>query len=347
MEHVPLSLSHRAPRRRILIATTAAVVGLAFALTGCTGSGSGKLSPSSKQTSIPTVSTACVSSGSASDSVKVTGDWGAPPNVSVNAPLKVTSTQRTVVIEGKGDVVKPESIVNLYYTLYNGTTGLTGDSTGYGSGKTIQVPVSPKLKLVGLFKSLNCAKVGSRIVGVVPAAEAFGSDGNASAGIEANQVAVFVLDVVSIIPTQASGDAVQPEAGFPTVTVGSDGKPTLQVPAGFKPPAKTQVETLIKGNGTVVGAADTVLVQYQGTDLATGRIFDQTWGASPASFAVTGVVPGFGQAIVGQTVGSRVLVLIAPADGYGPQGGNSSAGIGKDDTLAFVIDILSTGPTLG
>ncbi len=338
-----------APSRRILLASAAVAVGLALALTGCTGSssGSGKPSASSTSSSVPTVSTACVDSGSASDSVKVSGDWGTPPNVSVNAPLSVTSTQRTVVIEGTGDLVKPGSIVNLYYTLYNGTTGLTGDSTGYGSGKTIQIPVSPNLKLVGLFKSLNCAKVGSRVVGVVPASEAFGSSGNTSAGIAANQVAVFVLDVVSIIPTQASGDAVQPQAGFPSVTVASDGKPTLHIPTGFKPPAKTEFETLVKGTGTVVGAADTVLVQYQGTDLATGKIFDQTWGASPASFAVTGVVPGFGQAIIGQTVGSRVLVLIAPADGYGPQGGNSSAGIGKDDTLAFVIDILSTGPTSG
>ena len=40
-------------------------------------------------------------------------------------------------------------------------------------------------------------------------------------------------------------------------------------------------------------------------------------------------------------MGSQVLAVIAPADGYGPQGGNSSAGIGKDDTLVFVIDILS------
>jgi peptidylprolyl isomerase len=57
---------------------------------------------------------------------------------------------------------------------------------------------------------------------------------------------------------------------------------------------------------------------------------------------VNGFVPGFTNAIVGQTVGSQVLVVIAPADGYGPQGGNSSAGIGKNDTIVFVIDILAS-----
>jgi len=81
---VPLTLA-----RRTLLVTTAAAVGLAFALTGCSGSGGGTDTPSasSTATSIPTVSAACVSSGSASDSVKVTGDFDATPNVSLDAPL--------------------------------------------------------------------------------------------------------------------------------------------------------------------------------------------------------------------------------------------------------------------
>ncbi|MGN6503185.1 MAG: FKBP-type peptidyl-prolyl cis-trans isomerase, partial [Pseudolysinimonas sp.] len=45
---------------------------------------------------------------------------------------------------------------------------------------------------------------------------------------------------------------------------------------------------------------------------------------------------------VGQTVGSRVVVIIPPDQGYGPQGGNASAGIAADDTLVFVVDILAT-----
>ncbi len=38
-------------------------------------------------------------------------------------------------------------------------------------------------------------------------------------------------------------------------------------------------------------------------------------------------------------VGSRVLLVIPPADGYG-KAGNSSAGIKGTDTLVFVVDIL-------
>jgi peptidylprolyl isomerase len=341
MEPVPIAPLRRAANRRILIVATAALTTLAFALSGCTGSSSGTPSASSTPTAIPTVSAACVSSGSASDSVKVTGDFDTTPNVSINAPLKVASTQRTVVIEGSGAKAAPGSIVNVSFTLYNGTTGKTVTSTGYGAGRTSPITVDAGKVITGLVKTLNCAQAGTRVVGVVPASEAFGSAGNSQLGIAANQVIVFVADVVSLVPTKAEGDAIAPPAGLPTVTVAADGKPTLKVPAGYKPPATTQIATLIKGGGAVVGATDTVVIQYQGTNLATDKIFDQTWGASPFSGPANGFVTGFTNAIVGQTVGSQVLVVIAPADGYGPQGGNSSAGIGKNDTIVFVIDILA------
>ncbi len=323
------------------IAVVAAAVALAIVLAACGSNPTSTKTPTSSPTSIPTVSAACVVSGSASDSVKVSGDFNATPNVSINAPLKVSSTQRTVVIKGAGDKAAPGSLVNVSFTLYNGTTGKTVTSTGYGAGRTSPITVDASQVITGLAKTLNCAQAGTRVVGVIPASEAFGSAGNSQLGIAANQVIVIVADVISLVPTKAAGDAVAPPAGLPTVTVAANGKPTLKVPAGFTPAATTQIATLIKGRGAAVGPTDSVVIQYQGTDLATGKIFDQTWGASPYSGAVNGFVPGFTNAIVGQTVGSQVLVLIAPADGYGPQGGNSGAGIGKDDTIAFVIDILA------
>lgn len=331
-------------RTRLSAVSIAAALALAAALTGCSGSSSGSATSSASPSAIPTVSAACVPSGSASDSVKVSGDFGATPNVSMSAPVKVAKTQRTVVIPGSGEKAKPGSIVNVSFTLYNGTSGKTVTSTGYGAGRTSPITVDASQVITGLAKTLNCAQAGERVVGVIPAAEAFGSTGSSQLGITANQVIVIVADVVSLTPTKASGDVVAPQAGVPTVTRASDGKPTLKVPPGYKAPATTQIVTLIKGTGAVVASTNTVVIQYQGTNLATGKIFDQTWGASPFSGAVSGFVPGFTNAIVGQTVGSQVLAIIAPADGYGPQGGNSGAGIGKDDTLVFVIDILAAEP---
>jgi peptidylprolyl isomerase len=323
------------------IAAVAAAAVLAITLAACSSSAVVKPGPSATPKPVPTVSAACVSNGSASDSVKVSGDFDTTPNVSINAPLKVSSTQRTVLIKGSGDKAKPGSIVNVSFTLYNGTTGKTVTSTGYGAGRTSPITVDAGQVITGLVKTLNCAQAGTRVVGVVPASEAFGKAGSSQLGIAANQVIVIVADVVSLVLTKAEGDAMAPPAGLPTVTVAADGKPALTVPTGYTPPATTQIATLIKGAGKVVGPTDSVVIQYQGTNLATGKIFDQTWGASPYTGAANGFVPGFTNAIVGQTVGSQVLVVIAPADGYGPQGGNSGAGIGKGDTIVFVVDILA------
>jgi peptidylprolyl isomerase len=50
-------------------------------------------------------------------------------------------------------------------------------------------------------------------------------------------------------------------------------------------------------------------------------------------------VPGWDQGLVGEKVGSRVILEIPPALGYGKQG-NEQAGIKGTDTLFFVVDIL-------
>ncbi len=52
------------------------------------------------------------------------------------------------------------------------------------------------------------------------------------------------------------------------------------------------------------------------------------------------VVTGFGKALVGQPVGSKLIVIIPPADGYGSSG-NSSIGVSGTDDMVFVIDIIS------
>ena len=61
--------------------------------------------------------------------------------------------------------------------------------------------------------------------------------------------------------------------------------------------------------------------------------------ASPSASQPSQVIPGWDKGLVGQTVGSRVMLVIPPADGYGKTG-NSQAGIKGTDTLVFVVDVL-------
>ena len=83
-------------------------------------------------------------------------------------------------------------------------------------------------------------------------------------------------------------------------------------------------------------------MQYTGIIWATGAQFDSSWGGDPIDFPIgTGqVIPGFDEGLIGQTVGSRVVLVIPPDKGYGTAG-NSQAGISGTDTLVFVVDILA------
>lgn len=329
------SLSRVTATRLAVVASAAA---LALLLAACSGSSAPKSSASASPEASPLKS--CATSGSESASVKVTGDFGTTPTVSLGSAEKATSTEKSVVIKGTGAKAHDGSIVRASLALYNASNAKT--AAAYEPPANITVSASSVI--TGLAKILNCSQKGERLVGVVPPGEGFGSAGSSGLGIGAKDVMVFVVDVVDIVPLKASGTAQTPPPGLPTVKVASDGKPTLTIPSGYTAPATTQVATLIKGSGAVVAATDTVTIQYQGTNLRTGKIFDQTWGAAPFSGAVNGFVPGFTNAIVGQTVGSQILVVIAPADGYGPQGGQSSAGIAKDDTIIFVVDVLAAEP---
>ena len=62
-----------------------------------------------------------------------------------------------------------------------------------------------------------------------------------------------------------------------------------------------------------------------------------TWDGEPASLTLDAVVPGFAQALEGQTVGSQVMVVVPPDSGYGDA---AQGEIPANSTLVFVIDIL-------
>jgi peptidylprolyl isomerase len=104
----------------------------------------------------------------------------------------------------------------------------------------------------------------------------------------------------------------------------------------------TETETVVRaeGDGPKVPETATVTVQYAGYNARTGKSFDSSWtSGQPATFALTGVIPGFSKAIQDQSAGSQVVVAMTAEDGYGEQG--SGEDIQPGDALIFVIDIVS------
>lgn len=326
-------------RRPLSLATLALVPVLALALAGCT-SGSTSSTPTSSATKDASASCSAPTAGAASKGVKVEGALDSEPTVSFAKGLKVTKTQRSTVIEGSGRKATTGTLLNVAFTLYDGTTGKKVTTAGYKGMDAAQFTVSDKLFLPGLVKAMQCAPVGSRTVTVADSVDMFGTNGSESFGIAAGDDLVIVMDLLSTVPTKATGTTVAPKSGFPTVKLAADGQPTLTIPKKTAP-ATLQLEVLKKGTGAKVPSGASVTVQYQGTLWRTGKVFDQSWGSGPTTFSTDKVVAGFQKAIVGQTVGSQVVVIVPPADGYGTAG-NDTAGIKGTDTLVFVIDILAT-----
>lgn len=127
---------------------------------------------------------------------------------------------------------------------------------------------------------------------------------------------------------------------LPTATGSFGDKPTITFPEQA-PPVELAVEVLSRGDGAIVEAGQTIEVNYLG-QIWGGDIFDNSYDrGSTIEFpiGVGVVIAGWDSGLVGQQIGSRVLVSIPPHEGYGPNG-VPQAGIGGDDTLVFVVDIV-------
>jgi FKBP-type peptidyl-prolyl cis-trans isomerase len=284
--------------------------------------------------------------GASSDKVKVSGKVGAAPKVTFSKGISAKTTQRTVNVTGSGKVAAKGSKVTVDYTAYNAASGKKIDATGYTSKTTQSFTLTKDGLLPGLYKALLCAPTGSRVTAVIPPADAFKTAGQSDLGIGAKDNLIFVFDVdkVTSVPKtlkKANGTAQAAPKGYPTVKLAASGEPTLTIPKTAAP--KTlMIADLKKGSGATVKATDGVIVQYIGALWDSGKVFNNSWtSGGPVTFAANGVIPGFSKALVGHKVGSQVIAVIPPADGYGATP-PSGSGIAATDTLVFVVDILGT-----
>ena len=79
-------------------------------------------------------------------------------------------------------------------------------------------------------------------------------------------------------------------------------------------------------------------IHYKGT-LIDGTQFDSSYDrGQPATFGVSGVIPGFSEGLQLMTVGSHYRFVIPGDIGYGPNG--SGPTIGPNATLIFEVEML-------
>jgi peptidylprolyl isomerase len=314
---------------RLLAAPSAAVLAV-LALAGCA------ITPPTLETPAPTAAAeVCASTGPASEAVSVSGALGASPVVAAEGPFSVDRVERTVLLEGAGDTAAQGDLVEVTITMLNATSGDQGPGTA-----NARVLLQEAAALPGLLATIRCTPAGSRVVGVVPSEDAYGTAGQPELAIGPGDDVVFVVDVLAILPLQAAGTPSELPADFPELRLrfAPDGRPTVGIP-DVDPPATLQSAVVLEGEGPVVAAGDEILLQLQAVNWRTGEVFDETWGDSPRSLLT--VLPGVDASILGRTVGSRVVIVVPPADGFGSTGSPSS-GVSGTDTVVYVVDILAT-----
>src|SRR6266700_6551454 len=157
------------------------------------------------------------------------------------------------------------------------------------------------------------------------------------------------IAVLSALPLLAvgvlagcGGSSSSSAAGSAVTVNGTFGKaPAVTIPAQ-KAGSKLAVKTLVHGSGQALGRTDAFVGNYA-IYLWSGsshKLLQSTFktGGKPTLFSGT-LLPGLETALIGQKMGSRVLAVIPPKEGFGTSG-DSQAGIKGTDTLVFVVDML-------
>ncbi len=274
------------------------------------------------------------------DTVKITGDVGKAPKVTWDGPLEPAEVESEVVVEGDGEELSGGDSVFAQIWMGNGFT----EEEVYNSYES-KAPQLLSGEVSEPFKeAIEGHTVGSRVAVAASAEDTFGEAGNPQLGIGNKDGVLIVVDLVSKVADEPSGEEKEPAKWAPGL-VETDGVITGLDFADANKPSKNLLDTtLIKGDGPAVESGQTIAVDYLGQVYDAKAPFDESYSKDPASFpiGVGQVVPGWDKALVGKTVGSRVILSIPPADGYGEKG-NKDAGIKGTDTLFFVVDILAAG----
>jgi FKBP-type peptidyl-prolyl cis-trans isomerase len=155
------------------------------------------------------------------------------------------------------------------------------------------------------------------------------------------------LAATSLVLAGCGGsDSSASNGSLDSVTVSKAADPKVTVKKGFKA-TKTTTRVLKKGPGAEVASGDSIKVKYVAINGRTGKAFDNSFTSNKPltiTLAPASILAGFIKGLTKQTVGSRVLVAIAPKDGFNKA--QSSLNLKKNDTMVFLFDIIAKVPPI-
>lgn len=332
----------RAPRARLLGAATATIL----LLSACGSEGG---DPAAESTGDDAAATSVAPQGDLADlDVETTEEegtevpaltWAGSPFAEGDLPFAAAETEVRELAAGEGEEATDQHHVVVKYLLVNGTSGEEIVSS-FPNDETVLFDLTNTNLLPAIPAMLEGTQPGDKLLAAVPPAEGFGTAGAPDRNIGGSDTLLFYVEVVDVHTplAQAEGETVEPEAGLPEVEADGSAPAQVTVP-DTDAPTDLVAQPLIKGEGSEVAAGDQVTVHYTGVKWSDGSQFDSSLERGqpfPVQIGAGQVIQGWDEGLVGQTVGSRVLLVIPPELGYGASEGHEL----QEETLIFVVDIL-------
>ncbi|MBB4931529.1 peptidylprolyl isomerase [Lipingzhangella halophila] len=283
----------------------------------------------------------------------VTGEVGEEPKVDF-PNIKPPEEQISGVVkkgDGEGELVRSDDMLLANIVDYQWTAKGEYEKTQstYDSG----APVILELEQMGeeLTGDLVDQPVGSRVEFIFPPQD----PQEAAAMGQPEPEPGSSVSIVDVEGRFGKGDTVEGEQttdggdGMPTAADAGADEPEIEIPDS-DPPEDLESVNLIEGEGPEVEAEQQVVVQYTGVQWEdseqydSGQVFDSTWsrGGAPATFAIGAgqVIEGWDKGLVGQKVGSRVMLAVPGEMAYDGEEAQQGGQEPPQGPLVFVVDVL-------
>jgi peptidylprolyl isomerase len=157
----------------------------------------------------------------------------------------------------------------------------------------------------------------------------------------------LVVEPVSEAPATEGDDlVVEPVEEVPATegetTEDPEASPTPTESPYIDPPDSLQAQVLKEGEGETLKDGWLVTAYYKGQIWGSATAFEDVfaWG-KPQTFPYgSSIMEGWYRGLKDKKIGSRVLVIIPPAQGFGVAGAESY-GVSGTDTIVYVFDIIA------
>jgi peptidylprolyl isomerase len=192
----------------------------------------------------------------------------------------------------------------------------------------------PRLRAVAL---VALAAAGALVLAACSSSPSSNTSATSSSAASASST------TATSVPGSSALDAIVPIPAADRSAAGTAGQaPTVTIPTG-PPPTSLESADLIVGTGRAATPGDQVTVQYVLATYSAQKVIQSSWTSQPFTFTLgeDHVIPGWNKGVVGMHVGGRRELIIPPSLGYGGTPPPGSQGIAANDTLVFVIDLLS------